>query len=429
MGCGASSGVNKLEARVSPENRKKAALLSNKKEELAVWRSHGGGDLELVLASNAIALIDARWIVKHAEAGGVLKHRQALPKEAFLSLTDLIEAGYPNGGLPILVLSHPWLTKHHPDPDGDNLRQVARALKALLNDYKVKRYGVFWDYLSLHQHPDPTKGVMRTKAENALFKQGLGCLGTLYSHQRTTMLRLTTFPRTYKKKDQPEGANVSDYFDRGWCFSESAWSSLTKGCANSLDIGRMREGKEYDRPYALIAECATGGSGRRPPLLAPSQFAAELETKSFTNGKQDRPLLIAQYEAVFNEQFGKATWLKYRGLCWGDAEAAQLAEVISSGAAPQLESLYMHYNSIGDEGCKALAAAIGKGGCAPRLKLLDLQRNQIGDEGLRALAAALGEEGAAPRLKTISVDRKPAELEAVCEARGIELRIKGLSFG
>jgi len=139
--------------------------------------------------------------------------------------------------------------------------------------------------------------------------------------------------------------------------------------------------------------------------------------------------LIAQYEAAFNEQFGKATWLKYRGLCWGDAEAAQLAEVISSGAAPQLESLYMHYNSIRNEGCKALAAAIGKEGGAPRLKLLDLQRNQIGDEGLRALAAALGEEGAAPRLKTLSVDRKPAELEAVCEARGIELRIKGLSFG
>ena len=42
---------------------------------------------------NGVAQGDARWIVKHAEAGGVLKHRQALPKEAFLSLTDLIDSG------------------------------------------------------------------------------------------------------------------------------------------------------------------------------------------------------------------------------------------------------------------------------------------------------------------------------------------------
>ena len=55
-------------------------------------------------------------------------------------------------------------------------------------------------------------------------------------------------------------------------------------------------------------------------------------------------------------------------------------------------------NKIGDEGCKALAAALGKEGAAPRLETLDLTRNQIGDEGCKALAAAL-KEGAAPSLK------------------------------
>ena len=102
----------------------------------------------------------------------------------------------------------------------------------------------------------------------------------------------------------------------------------------------------------------------------PSAFAAELETKSFTNGKVDKPLVKRLYEAAFKEQFGKATELNYDGLGWGDAEAAHLAEVLASGAAPRLERLYLSFNKIGDEGCKALAAAL-KEGAAPSLKARD----------------------------------------------------------
>merc|ERR1719181_2599180 len=99
------------------------------------------------------------------------------------------------------------------------------------------------------------------------------------------------------------------------------------------DLGLM----QYHR---LIEDCTQDGS-RRPPLL-PSAFAAELETKSFTNGKDDKPLVKRLYEAAFEEQFGKATVLNYWNLGWGDAEAAQLAEVLASGAAPRLETLGLH---------------------------------------------------------------------------------------
>ena len=170
-------------------------------EKLELWRKRGGGDLERVLASGAVALLDAQWIISHAEAGGVLTHRQALPKEAFLSLADLVEAtGEDN--LPVAALSYPWLTKDHPDPRGANLSRVARALKALLtnNDRRITRLGVFWDFGSLHQHPDPANGVMRTEEQNALFKQGLGCLGSLYSHPHTIVLRLTSFPEGHTRR-------------------------------------------------------------------------------------------------------------------------------------------------------------------------------------------------------------------------------------
>ena len=72
------------------------------------------------------------------------------------------------------------------------------------------------------------------------------------------------------------------------------------------------------------------------------------------------------------------------------------------------EELSLYKNQIGDEGCKALAAALGLGkeGAAPRLEKLDLHRNQICVEGCRALAATLN-EGAAPSLKARDAPPSP----------------------
>ena len=279
-------------------------------EKLELWRKLGGGDLEPVLASGAVALLDAQWIISHAEAGGVLTHRQALPKEAFLSLADLVEAISYADYLPVGALSYPWLTKDHPDPRGANLARVARALKALLSvSFWVPRLGVFWDFGSLHQHPDPANGVLRTEEQNALFKQGLGCLGTLYSHQWTPVLRLTSFPDGHKAEDQADGTkNVAAYFDRGRCFAESSLATLTKGFHLSLDLGLMRDGKEYDRPE-LIAQCTKGSAlkgeviGRRPPLL-PSAFAVELETEDL-HQRQGRQ---AAREAAVRGRLQGAIW-------------------------------------------------------------------------------------------------------------------------
>ena len=71
------------------------------------------------------------------------------------------------------------------------------------------RWGVFWDYGSLFQHE-------RTEAETELFKQGLGFLGSFYSHPETIVFRLTTFPEGYPEGyDLPSWANVAAYPDRG----------------------------------------------------------------------------------------------------------------------------------------------------------------------------------------------------------------------
>ena len=79
-------------ADTAPPTQPAAALpsapdLGVSEEKLERWRKLGGGDLERVLASGAAALLDAQWVISHAEAGGVLTHRQALPEEAFLTLS------------------------------------------------------------------------------------------------------------------------------------------------------------------------------------------------------------------------------------------------------------------------------------------------------------------------------------------------------
>ena len=45
-----------------------AVDLSVDETKLELWRKRGGGDLEPVLASGAVALLDAQWIIRHAEA-------------------------------------------------------------------------------------------------------------------------------------------------------------------------------------------------------------------------------------------------------------------------------------------------------------------------------------------------------------------------
>ena len=80
------------------------------------------------------------------------------------------------------------------------------------------------------------------------------------------------------------------------------WVGAQPGCQASSD------GEEYI--YISLRDDCTQDGGRRPPLL-PSAFAAELETKSFTNGKEDYPLVKRLYEDAFEEQFGKATVLSY----------------------------------------------------------------------------------------------------------------------
>ena len=296
------------------------------------WESMGGAQFEPMLQSGAMRLLDSCWLVEQASHQRILRCRQDLPEEAFVPVDVLKRMCTPVTFLPIIAISYPWLTPSHPDPLGEHLQLVARVLSALAKSASSV-WGVFWDFGSLHQHRE---GLPRTEAENECFKQGLGALGMLYSHPWAWVFRLTALPPGYPERyELPEGANRSSYSERGWTFVEASWAQLSKSRYNSLDLGRLTD---ETTEWPDIREQCTAGLARRPPL-SPWRFGVLLETKKFTNGKDDKPLVLGLYRESFARLMGSCEHLAYASLGWGDREVEVLADVIGTGVLRSLKEL------------------------------------------------------------------------------------------
>ena len=155
--------------------------------------------------------------------------------------------------------------------------------------------------------------------------------------------------------------------------------NLVKANAFALDLGKFSGTQE--NLSNVIWECRAG----RAPPLAPAEFAARLETKSFTSKKADLAIVTGIYERAFEQRVGAAETLFYYGIGWGDAEAAALARAL--GAAAACRELFLIGNAIGDAGAAALAAALREG-AAPKLERIGLYRNPASAAAVQALRGA-----------------------------------------
>jgi hypothetical protein len=440
--------------------------------EMGWWLTSGGKEVEAVLESGAIALLDAQWMVDLAQRGGVLRPRQALPDEAFLSLSMVQASTYPgkwHQGLSIVCVSHCWLQPDHPDPAGHNLRLIASGLQPLLRFLSGRRVAVFYDYCCIHQkcraadgtpqsrlvqsQPGQSPAVGRIPAEDELFQQALGSLGMLYSHPHLYVFMITAFPPDYEDPAAyTRSGNVAPYFDRGWCFCESSWAMGVKSSDKLLDLGKENN-LDVMEWHTVRELCAIG---RKVPLL-PADFDAQMQTKGFTNGSTDRPRVAALYRSCFDARFNEATTLDYRKLRWGVIEAEGVARLLRMGVARWLAVLILSQNQIGDLGAQHLASAlpfartlqelhldsnsIGNSRAtalanalpqADRLARLGLSGNSIGDAGVRAIAAMLPR---APNLKKLHLGRNHSvgadatkALQAAWGARGADTFMLEVSF-
>eukprot|EP00966_Prymnesium_polylepis_P158925 3673619-Prymnesium_polylepis.2 len=99
---------------------------------------------------------------------------------------------------------------------------------------------------------------------------------------------------------------------------------LTKDFDFSLDLGKLT-GTETS--LEDVVKVCTQGGGRKPPML-PSDFVEALKAKSFTNGKEDRPMVGELYRIVYSvrEADGGGHYAAvYSGLGWGDEEMVLVA--------------------------------------------------------------------------------------------------------
>ena len=75
--------------------------------ELARWRQ--ARSKRCSRRAPCVRLLDAHWVVAAAERGDVLLPRQALPDEAFISLSELQAGAEWRSHLPVFCISHCWL--------------------------------------------------------------------------------------------------------------------------------------------------------------------------------------------------------------------------------------------------------------------------------------------------------------------------------
>ena len=104
----------------------------------------------VALLTGHVKLLRASYLIKLALERGVLRRRQELPAEAFISaeeLERLYGEGNEDGVLPIISISFCWDTAPHPDPRGVQLATVAAALTREMPKYAKLGFtemGVFW---------------------------------------------------------------------------------------------------------------------------------------------------------------------------------------------------------------------------------------------------------------------------------------------
>ena len=253
---------------------------------VARWEELGGGAFEDLLMSGAIRLLSAEWLVACAAADGRLLPRQRLPEEAYLTFDELRAAtpatsmsrGRAVDWLPIVFVSHIWLTPSSPDPHGHTLRLVCCALRTMLATELAPAIGVFVCVSSMLQS-DPVLGLERSAADESLFEAALRGLPLLCGHPHTWVLRVTTFPDDYPAAYSiPLGANVAKPEARGWLQAEAAWVSMKPSGDLVLDLGKL-DGSEADFA-SMFRKC---GAARRPPPR-PAELAARLEHAKFTDG-------------------------------------------------------------------------------------------------------------------------------------------------
>ena len=392
--------------------------------------------LNAALADGTTALLRADFLERLAAEGRPLGHRAELPPEAFYEGPIWAEEGdypdYVHSGVIIVGLSYMWATADHPDPDGEQLRDVAKYLRWLQEaggHHEGKLVAVFWDWASLYQDK-PFFDPRRTEEQTRMFKSGLQNVNLWYCHPNTL---------TLMNRKTPAGRQWS-YDDSGWPVSvrkmmglvgghfrlcaarslsyfllsllchdgcvcsflflfpsdatttttqlhrmqlfERAVSQFVKDKRGVMDLHSVLETLADEKVRDVVKNefyhmaKACGERFKPAPPLAPVAMSLKLAVAHFTNGA-DVAFVQGKYEATFLLVLGKAKQLSFTFMDWVTEEqwAAFCLEVL-----PQCASLE-ELNLTGNANLKVdIVELVAK--LPPTLKTLRLGNTGcVGDAG------------------------------------------------
>ena len=341
-----------------------------------------------------------------------------------------------NKPLPLISVSHCWHSKAHPDPYGDNLLALADAiearikvgkveLEAALSDDPARRdaaakavkelggsapdteFGVFMDWVSLHQRGEGG-AVDRTEDEDHAFDTALARMQLWYAHQKTLVYLLTATPPEWIAERKAKGeSDPIPHKGRGWPTLERLVCMLVKSHSSKSWATIVNVGDPKDRP--------------KPPLT-PKDFKRLLKELVFTNGA-DKEVVNELYTKTIKTALGGQKVLRYAGLGWGDEEIEQLCKVLP--LCRSLESLNLKgtSNTYTPKAAKMLANLLVNGRSAMWAILQPAEAHES-RRRLRRQREGSGSnptnENATGRVPEPLLDDK--SLIAVCEMREINLR-------
>jgi len=385
-----------------------------------------GTEFEDVLRRGCMAVVKSAYFKDCWEKRSPFKDRSNIPPEFIFDGDEAVRRWKEFGNAFLLIVSYPWLSQRHPDPDLFHLQRLTFVLEQLKKFMEVQdeeSLGVILDYCSLWQNlSEKGEPDSRTPEQLQDFSDGLKRINTPYGHQDVTALKLTLTPATENRK----------YDDRGWTLFEST-------VINGKGKGQIAEGRkancnvicveeEFDERRFDMTWCnqqvgkldKVGYVGKgnnirlhrtcarfievdlqksRGAPLTPSHFNDELAKRGqnaakkgvnlFTSGK-DQPFIITKYEDAFKE-LCKATSFGYASTEWTDAELDRMDRCWTSffevmSCAKRLQSFSMSDCKMSDDIVERLAKHLGG---SDTLTDMTLNKNELGPGAGVALAKAL----------------------------------------
>ena len=296
-------------------------------------------------ARHTLRDIPARWIKAEwlMQVHAPVPRAQDLPSEAY---TDKLHDQF------VIGVSHPWLFKQHPDPDGLNLELLKTSLRRLVFDNVVELENavVFYDWASMPQQAWRNGQHDRNQSDTLIFERCLKSMHNVYFLANVVII-LTSVPNNsdkapYTIPNMLGDQNKVPYLRRGWCAFESGIATIKAATLPSDDemkeidpkwIGverqvviftdRLARNIVMQRAQSLRAAAKNGDLD-----TTLNHWREEIEKAVFTNGEEDKTRVMALLEPFVHHlaQFWAEEENKQRRLLDGRAQVLQLGELARS---------------------------------------------------------------------------------------------------